>query len=295
MATRLGPTSAGPTRASALVSYRTRQTVEVWILRIILIALVLVSLFPTIYVVLYSLKGGSPSLYSSTLIPQRLTLDNYAKLLRGQFPIWVRNSLVLGAGVALIQVSLATFAAYAFSRLRFPGRKFGILGLLILQTLPVFAAIVAIFRVFSVLGLLNTLTGVIILLGLGGSAGGVWLLKNFMDSVPRDLDEAAYMDGATVWQTFRRVLLPLVVPMLVVQVITTFIGVYNEYIMVSILLSDPQKYPLGIGVRSFSAGFATNWTTFCAAATLGSFPFLILFFVSQRFLVEGLMRGAIKG
>jgi arabinogalactan oligomer/maltooligosaccharide transport system permease protein len=261
-----------------------------------MIVITLASLFPSIYVVLYSFKGGGGSLYSSTFIPQRLTLENYARLLNGNFPYWVRNSLIIGLFSGAISVMLASFAGYAFSRMRFRGRKYGILLLLIIQMLPTgLVALPALFRLYQTVGLLNSLFGLVLFFGVGGSALAVWLMKNFMDSIPRELDEAAQIDGASHWQNFWRILFPLIQPMLVAQFIFGFIGVYNEYIVTTVLLSDPQKYPLGVGVRTLSTAFSTSWTTFCAAAVLGSVPILIVFFMAQRFLVEGLTKGALKG
>jgi arabinogalactan oligomer/maltooligosaccharide transport system permease protein len=282
-------------RRSITQSYRFQQALGLWAIRIILIIACLISLFPTLYVVLYSLKGGGTSLYSPTLIPQKLTLDNYTKLLSSQFPLWVRNSLILGGFSAAISVMLATFAGYAFSRLNFAGRRYGILILLIIQMLPTVGSLVAIFRGFQIFGLLNSLTGLILLFGFGGSALAVWLMKNFIDSIPKELDEAASIDGATNWQTFWMILFPLLQPMLVAQFIFGFIGVYNEYIVTTVFLSDSKLYPLGVGVRLFSTQFNTNWTQFCAAAVLGSIPIMIVFFLAQRFLVEGLTKGALKG
>ncbi|NJM09046.1 ABC transporter permease subunit [Candidatus Gracilibacteria bacterium] len=207
----------------------------------------------------------------------------------------MRNSLILGVFSATISVLLATFAGYAFSRLKFAGRRYGILLLLIIQMLPTVGSMVAIFRGFQFLGLLNTHLGLILLFGFGGSALAVWLMKNFMDSIPKELDEAASIDGASNWQTFWRILFPLLQPMLVAQWIFAFIGVYNEYIVTTVFLSDTKLYPLGVGVRLFSTAYSTNWTQFCAAAVLGSIPIMIIFFLAQRFLVEGLTKGALKG
>jgi len=195
----------------------------------------------------------------------------------------------------LLQVLFATFGAYAFSRMRFRGRRYGVLFLLIIQMLPQIGLLVAIFRMFQLFGMLNSLTGLVLYFGLGGSALAVWLLKNFFDSLPKELDEAAYIDGANHWQTFWKVLFPLLQPMLVAQFIFSFIGVYNEFIVTTVILSDTKKYPLGVGVKLFSTAFNTNWTVFCAAAVLGSIPILIIFFLAQRFLVEGLTKGALKG
>jgi arabinogalactan oligomer / maltooligosaccharide transport system permease protein len=297
MATELRPTAAArPTPRTSAMSYRTQQALGVWLIRILLIVICLISLFPSLYVILYSLKGGGNSLYSPTLIPQQLTFANYTRLLQGQFPLWVRNSLFVGLAAGVTSVMLATFAGFAFSRMMFAGRRYGILALLIVQMLPTgLVALPAIFRMFQALGLLNSLFGLILLFGVGGSALSVWLMKNFMDSVPKELDEAASIDGASHWQIFWRIVFPLIQPMLVAQFIFGFIGVYNEYIVTTVLLSRPELYPLGVGVRTFSTQFSTNWTTFCAAAVLGSIPILIIFFLAQRFLVEGLTKGALKG
>jgi arabinogalactan oligomer/maltooligosaccharide transport system permease protein len=281
--------------ASFTTSKRTRQAFEVWLIRVIILAVLAVSLFPVVYVVLYSLKGGGPSLYSKTFIPQTLTLDNYRNLLEGNFPTWVKNSLIIGMASAVITTLFATFAAYAFSRMRFPGRRYGILILLVVQLLPVNLALVAYFRVLQLLGLLNTRTGMVLIFGMGGSALAVWLMKNFIDSIPKDLDEAAYLDGASHWKAFWQIVFPLAQPMLVAQFILAFIGIYNEFILTSVLLQEPSKYPLGVGVRTFSREFNTQWTLFCSAAVLGSIPILIIFFIAQRLLLEGLTKGAVKG
>lgn len=300
MATNVAPArtaaSTGELRsASFFGSAKTRQTIEVWIIRLILYAIIAVALFPVLYVFLYALKGGSNSLFSRTLIPEVLTFANYERLLRGSFPRWLLNSFILGISSGALTVLFATFAGYAFSRMRFPGRRYGILFLLIIQMLPVNMALVAYFRLLQWVGLLNTRSGLILIFGLGGSALAVWLMKNFIDTIPRDLDEAAYLDGASPWRTFWNVIFPLIQPMLVAQFIFGFIGIYNEFILTSILLSDPDKYPLGVGVRTLATQYNTQWTLFCAAAVLGSLPILIVFFLLQRFLVEGLTKGAVKG
>ena len=278
-------------------SSRFQQNVQVWGIRLILWIIMVAVLFPVVYVILYSVKGGGSALYSKTFIPAVLTMDNYRRLLslNSNFPRWVMNSLILGITSGAITVIFATFAGYAFSRMRFPGRRYGILVLLVIQMLPVNMAAVAYYYMLQKVGLSNTRTGLILIFGFGGSALAVWLMKNFVDSIPKDLDEASYLDGGSHWTTFWRIIFPLVQPMLVAQFIFGFIGVYNEYILTSLLIFDPDIYPLGVGVRTFSTAFSTSWTLFCAAAVLGSIPILIVFFLAQRFLVEGLTRGAVKG
>lgn len=244
---------------------------------------------------LFSLIGGGPSLYTPTLIPEVITLDNYSRLLRGSFPQWMLNSFIYGLVSGILVVVFSTMAGYAFSRMRFWGRRYGILALLIIQSLPVTLALVAYFRMLSLVNLYKTRLGIILIFGFGGSALAVWLMRNFMESIPKDLDEAAFLDGASQWRGFWNIMFPLIQPMLVAQFIFSFIGVYNEYILMSVLLSSPDNYPLGVGVRTFSTQFNTQWTLFCAAAVLGSIPILIIFFLAQRLLVEGLTKGAIKG
>lgn len=278
-------------------SSRFQRNAEVWVIRLIIWAIIVLVMFPIVYVVLYSIKGGGSALYSTTLIPAVLTLENYRQLLspESNFPTWVKNSVILGVSSGAITVIFATFAGYAFSRMRFPGRRYGILTLLIIQMLPVNMAAVAYYRMLQAVGLTNTRIGLILIFGFGGSALAVWLMKNFIDSIPKDLDEASYLDGGSHWTTFWRIIFPLIQPMLVAQFIFGFIGVYNEYILTSLLVFDPNLYPLGVGVRTFSTAFSTSWTLFCAAAVLGSIPIMIVFFLAQRFLVEGLTRGAVKG
>lgn len=282
-------------QASFLSSASTRRHAEAWLIRLILYVIITVMLFPVLYVVLFSLKGGGPSLYTPTLIPEVLTLDNYARLMRGSFPRWVFNSLLYGLASGIIVVFFSTLAGYAFSRMRFRGRRYGILVLLIIQSLPATLALVAYFRMLTLVDLYNTRLGIILIFGFGGSALAVWLMRNFMESIPKDLDEAAFLDGASRWRVFWNIMFPLIQPMLVAQFIFSFIGVYNEYILMSVLLSSPDNYPLGVGVRTFSTQFNTQWTLFCAAAVLGSIPIVIIFFLAQRLLVEGLTKGAIKG
>lgn len=278
-------------------SSKAQGLLQVWAVRLMIWAIIIVVMFPVVYVLLTSFKADGRSLNAATLFPREYTLDLYKQLLSGDsnFLRWVGNSLILGLSAGVAQVVFATFGGYAFSRMRFPGRKYGILFLLVIQMLPINMQVVAYYRMLAAVDLTNTRTGIILILGFGGSALSVWLMKNFVDSIPKDLDEASYIDGGTQWTTFWRIIFPLVQPMLVAQFIFGFIGVYNEYILTSILISDDALYPLGVGVRTLSTQLATSWTLFCAAAVLGSIPILIIFFLAQRFLVEGLTRGAVKG
>ena len=285
------PTSRATPRSTQ--SYRTRKQMEVWIIRVIIIAIVLVTFFPTFYVILTSFKAGE-SLLAQSILPESYTLENYTKLFAGSLPTWIKNSLILGLIGSTISTIIATLAGYAFSRFRFPGRRYGILILLLIGMLPTTMSIVFLYGVFAQLGILDNLVWLGILFGASGGLA-VWLMKNYMDTIPKDLDEAAFVDGATHWQLFTKVVFPLITPMLVAQFILSFIGIYNEYQTATIFLSKPDLYPLGVGVRGFLSGYRTNWTAFCAAAVVGSVPIFIVFLLAQKFLVEGMTKGAVKG
>lgn len=282
-------------RERTLGSISARRRITVWSVRVAIILITLLSLFPTIYVILISFKAGE-SLYTSSIIPDSYTLDNYEKLLtKTKFFSWVRASLLIGISSSVLSVAISTLGGYAISRFRFPGRKNAILTMLIISFLPNTVNIVAIYRMYQQLGLLNKLQGLILLFGVGGGALAVWLLKNYMDSIPKELDEAAAIDGAGHFSIFWRVIFPLIQPMLVAQFIFVFIGVYNDFITAAIFLNNDNLYPIGVGTKFFLQDFKANWTTFSAAATLGSLPILAIFFAAQRLLVEGLTKGALKG
>ncbi len=269
---------------------------RVWPSRMLAVSITAVVLFPVIYIILISFKSGQ-SFYTSSIFPKEFTFDNYVNLLKTtDFLIWIKNSLVLAFSAAAITSLIAMFGGYSFSRFRFPGKKYGIMFLLIIQMLPTSVAMVAYFKMLQAVSLLDSLLGIILIMGFSNAAFSVWLMKNYMQSIPKEMDESARIDGASYWTTFWRIIFPLITPMLVAQFILSFIGVYNEFMFSALMLFSPDKYPLGLGIKSFMAGnYSTNWTIFCAASVLGSIPIMIIFYTLQRFLVSGLTKGAIKG
>ncbi len=268
---------------------------------IVLITLTLIILTPVCWVLVASLEKGGNLYGGAANTP--LTFSNYRALLaHSNFLLWVRNSLLVCTASSLLALCFATTAGYAFSRFRFVGRKYGLLTLIILQMFP---AMMAMWAIYSMLNFLNSVTHGIIgfnLLGLtliyagGGIPFNIWLIKGYLDSIPRELEESAYVDGASRWQTFVQVTLPLMGPILVVVGVLTFIGAYNDFLIPSIVLLDDSQYTLAVGLRSFISGrYDTNWAQFAAASMLGALPVLALFLSLQRFLVEGLTKGSVKG
>jgi len=266
-----------------------------WISRIFVWIVILACLIPMWFVVIASVNPSN-AYFSASLWPHHISWVNYRSLFKdGQFIIWVRNSLTVGLAVAIVQVFITATSAFAFARMRFIGRKYGLMSLLILQMFPSFLAIAAIYGVLSQLNMIDSLFSYF-LVQLGGSAYNIWLLKGYFDSIPKDLDEAAIIDGANSWQRFTRVILPLALPMLVVIFLFTILGQVNEYILSSMILQSPQKYTMGVGLYGLISGqFAKNWGEFAAAALLSAVPVTALFMILQKWIASGLVAGSVKG
>ena len=225
-----------------------------------------------------------------------VTYENYPYL------HWYGNSLMIASIAAILQVTVATVAAYAFSRIAFKGRRLSLGGLLILQMFPQILSFIALFLIMQKIGTIfpymgtGTIAG-LILIYLGGAMGyNTYLLKGFFDTIPRELDEAAIVDGATANQVFMKIILPLAAPMLAVVMLLSFIGLMNDFVLASIFLTKTDQMTLAVGLRSFISGrYASNWGVFAAGAMLAALPVVILFQVLQRFIVEGLSAGSVKG
>lgn len=218
------------------------------------------------------------------------------------FLLWLLNSIIVSGSAAVITVFLSALMAYPFSRLRFPGRKYGLISILLIQMFPTMMSMVALYLLLNYIGQflpflgLNSLGGLTFLYIGGGIAFNSWLIKGFFDTIPTELEEAAMVDGATRFQTFWRIVLPLSAPVLAVTVILSFIGNYGDYILASIIMSGIDHYTFAVGLQSFSTSqYSTNWGLMTTAALIGMIPILILFLSLQRFIVGGLTQGSVKG
>ena len=276
------------------------------------IALILIffSIFPVIWIISASFNS-SQSLSTQSLIPPRPSLLNYQRLF-GMDPNykfgdliyqkWLFNSVKIAGISTILSLAITTMAAYAFSRMRFKGRVTMLKGILLIQVFPNLLALVAIYvlvfqfgEIIPAIGL-NTHAG-LILVYLGGSMGlNIWLMKGFLDTIPRDIDESGMVDGASHFQIFWNLLLPLLRPILVVIGVISFIGTYGDFILARILLNDVNKYTLMVGLQIFTAGqFDQKWGVFAAGALIGALPIMILYYVLQDQIVGGLTQGSVKG
>ncbi|MBI6038403.1 sugar ABC transporter permease [Clostridium perfringens] len=266
-----------------------------WISRIFIWFMLLVVLFPVFAVVSASMAKGEV-FTQTTLIPSAWTLENYAKVLtETNFLIWVKNSLIICVVVSVIQLLLTVPMAFAFSRLKFWGRKKGLMMLLLLQMFPAAMSLPAILALaYRLDGMDHIITLIIIQAGAG--AFNIWLLKGAIDGIPKELTEAAYVDGASTFQTFTMIILPLLRNMLLVIFLFTFIGAYSEFVFASALLKSPESLTLAVGMQQFiTNNFSANWTQYSAAAIMASIPIVAFATIAQKYMAKGLTAGSVKG
>ncbi len=216
------------------------------------------------------------------------------------FMRWLFNSIVIALLVAIISVLVAAFAAYPFSRMRFFGRGQGLLFLLLIQMFPTVMFMIAIYSLLQFLGSyvpflgLDTISGMIFVY-CGNIAFNIWLIKGYFDTIPDSLEESALIDGANRLQTFWRIVLPLARPILAVIAILTFMNVFNEFVIASIILQSIDKWTYAVGLQQFSGRFEASWGPFTAAALIGAIPMLTFFLLLQDQIVGGLTKGSVKG
>jgi arabinogalactan oligomer/maltooligosaccharide transport system permease protein len=266
--------------------------------------LICFAIFPIIVVVSSSLsKTGALS--TGSLLPSEISFDNFVMLFTNgtiPFPIWILNTFVLAVVNAVLSVLVGMFAAFAFSRLKYRGRKQSLQALFLIQVFPSFLALAAIYVIFEQLYKLYPLIGLgslggLLLVYLGGSMGGsAWLLKGFLDTIPMELDEAAKIDGASPAQIFWQIFLPLTTPILIVTTLLSFIGTFNEFILASLFLQDINSRTVAVGLQSFVGGtFGANWGPFAAGSLLAAIPLVALFLSLQKYIVSGVTAGSVKG
>lgn len=261
------------------------------------------ALFPVSYIVSASLNPLG-NVVSTTIIPNSFSLVHFQALFQTPsipFTRWALNSIIVAVVVVFVQLLCSAMAAYAFSRFRFRGRRPGLLSLLLIQMFPQFLAAVALYLMLTDMGEvvpaigLNTIAGYVLVL-CGGALGQVWLIKGFFDALPRSLDEAAMIDGASHVQVFFRIVLPLVTPILAVSGLLVFVGTIGEFLLASLFLTDTNNKTLATGLYGLIDGDrSNNLGVFAAGALLTAIPVIALFLYLQRFIVGGMTAGGVKG
>ncbi len=270
---------------------------------IVAIVVVLFAVFPLLYVLSASLRPQG-TLTGSNQLFSAFSLDSYVRMLNDPqvpYPTWYANTLIIAVITGVVMVFLGALAAYAFSRMRFTGRRVGLVTIVVVQMFPQLLAVVAIFLLLTTIGDwfpaigLNTHTG-LIMVYLGGALGvNTFLMYGFFNTIPTELDEAAKIDGAGHARIFFTIILRLVAPILAVVGLLSFIGIVNEYVIASVILVDTEKQTLVVGMfKLVSNPRYADWSAFAAGAVMAAVPVVIVFLLLQKYIVGGLSAGAVK-
>jgi arabinogalactan oligomer/maltooligosaccharide transport system permease protein len=306
--------AAAPPVALEAPKPRRPKLAETWWRHLVGIVACLFALFP-IWFVASAAFNRDQSVSGTSFLPTHFTLHNFGHLLHNSvrdtgsgsvidapFLRWLLNTIGIALVAAVLTVFISALAAYAFSRFRFKGRRFGMLALFLVQMFPQILLIVALYlivlnvgSIFGFLGL-NSLTALVVVY-LGGAMGvNTWLMKGFFDTIPKELDESARVDGATAAQIFWGVVLPLALPVLAVVGLWSFIATINEFAIASAILQTVHHFTLPVGMRGFiDQQYGQRWGYFAAGSLLAAIPAALLFMWLQRWIVSGLSQGAVKG
>ncbi len=267
-----------------------------WLLFCVLLAIVLVVNYPLITMFLNSLRSTAEIMSSNSVFPQHVTFDNYAYLnSRTSFWTFFMNSIIVGGVGTLLSIICAALAGYALSRYRTLIVRSYSRFLLMVQMFPLILSLIPLFILFRNLGLVNSYWSVILLYTVVNLPFATWMFAGFFDAIPRELEEAALTDGCTQLQAFVRIVLRLSGPGIGAVSIFSFLFSYNEYLIASVFLRDPSKMTIPVGIQLFMQQYSTDWGSLMASATLATLPTLVFFLFVQKYMVTGVVAGAVKG
>lgn len=263
-----------------------------------LIVFTILTSIPAWWILNLSLEKAR-NLMSTTisLFPQHFTLSNYSKVFGDpDFLMWLKNSCIFSVSTTIIAVTIALLAAYGFSRFNFPGKRAGMLMFIVFMMLPITATLLPQYLLIRALHLTNTYSGMILIYVAGSQTFAVWNLKGYFDTIPKELDEAATVDGAGRFRIFKDIILPLSKPALAITIVITFLGPWTDFAGIFMFMSDPHKYTLAMGLQKWGSDFrATPWPIFAAGSFIVAGPITIIYMGLQKYVVSGLTIGSVKG
>lgn len=260
------------------------------------------ALYPVLWVLKMALTPSQAFSLSANPLPETIRLDNFIDLVtstdlsgRWLFGRWLLNSLIVSVATTLVGIALSTTAAYAFSRFTFIGKTAGLGLFLVTQMFPGVVMAIPLYILLNKLSLLNSMTGLVLVYSTTAVPFCVYMLKGYFDTIPKELEDAAVMDGAGRWTLFWRVILPLARPAIAVTALFSFMTAWNEFILAATFLGEETAFTLPVAMQRYVGSFSTEWGRFAAGAVLVSAPIMGLFFYLQRHLVGGLTSGGVKG
>ena len=261
-----------------------------------LVIISLLVLIPILWIIGSSFNPGA-TLASATMFPENPTLRHYIALFNEtNYLRWYRNTLLVAVLHTLLTIILTTTMGYIFARFKFRGKKVALISILIIQMFPNFMSMVALYVLFFTFGLLDTHLALILIYSAAQIPINTWLLKGYLNSIPKELDESAMLDGASKMQVFTRIIFPLMRPMVSFVGVTAFIVPWMDFIFPRLIIRSDVNQTLAVGLFNMIVGTDTNdYTMFAAGAVLVAIPITILYVALQRFLIEGVTAGASKG
>ncbi len=269
-----------------------------------LLVFTVATLYPVLWVVKMALTPSQAFSMDPWPLPDpsTMSLQNFADVIGTTddagawlFGRQLMNSLIVSVATALLGLGLSTMAAYALSRWNFPGKERSMAAFLVTQMFPGVVMLIPLYILLDAVGLLDQLMGLVLVYATTSVPFSVWTLKGYFDTIPKDLEEAALLDGCSRWQTFFWIILPLTRPALAVTGLFSFMTAWNEFILAATLMGDPHGYTLPVVLQQYVHDYGAEWGHFAAGAILVSLPVMALFFALQRHFVEGLTAGGVKG
>ncbi len=263
---------------------------------LILLPLTMVILIPALWVLKMALRPSQSFDLSINPLPSEFSLNNFIEVMSEPlFTVQIFNSIWVSALTTLIGVFFSCTAAYALSRYRFPGRQLGLKAFLVTQMFPGTLMMIPLYQVIDFLGLLDQVAGLVLVYSTTAIPFCVWNLKGYFDTIPKEIEESALIDGAGPFTLFWKIIIPLSRPALAVTALFSFMTAWNEYILAATFMNDERAYTYPVRLQQYVGEYSTEWGHFAAGAILVSAPVMLLFFVLQKHLVGGLTSGGVKG
>jgi arabinogalactan oligomer/maltooligosaccharide transport system permease protein len=291
----------GSLKSSITKNAKHAKMLESVVVHLILIIAVLITVYPVAWVIGVSFRDDN-SLGGTKIFPDEPTLKNYNTVTsekydngNSKFLVWLMNSLITSIGTTILGLVLATTAAYAYSRYDFKLKKTSMMSFLVVQMFPGVIILVPFYIMIATLGLMNSYIGLILMYSVTVLPLCVWMTKGFFDTIPKDLEEAAYIDGCSQFGAFWKIILPLSKPALAVTALFAFMSSWTEFILAYTFMTSDEMYTLAVGINQYVTPTHTEWGSFAAMAVLVSIPVVIMYIAFQKYLISGLTAGGVKG